>query len=220
MELLAPGGALFIGDVRNHTLQSAFQTGDRSCARATTTADAAEIRQRVRRAMVSETELLLAPEFFTTWAADQPSVAGVDIQLKRGCGRQRTQPVPLRRRHPQGARAGALAGRHTQLDVGRVRGPPGLQHRLVAERPAAVRITDIPRAGRDGRRRLEQALAAGRPLTDARRQRRHVPTPSPPNRCTVSAKTTGYHVAVTWGTRPGTLDAVFIATPGAQQTRR
>ena len=82
MDLLAPGGALFIGDVRNHTLQGAFQTAV-ALARTTTT-DTAEIRQRVRRAMVSESELLLAPEFFTTWAADHPSVAGLDIQVKRG----------------------------------------------------------------------------------------------------------------------------------------
>ena len=50
MRLLAPGGTLFIGDVRNHTLQGAFQTGI-ALAR-TTTADAAEIRQRVQRAML------------------------------------------------------------------------------------------------------------------------------------------------------------------------
>ena len=33
-------------------------------------------------------------------------------------------------------------------------------------------------------------------------------------------ETTGYHVAVTWGAQPGTLDAVFIAPtdPGAQHT--
>ncbi len=52
MELLAPGGALFLGDIRNHTLQDAFQTGV-ALAR-TTTADACEIRQRVHRAVVSE----------------------------------------------------------------------------------------------------------------------------------------------------------------------
>ena len=82
MDLLAPGGSLFIGDVRNHTLQGAFQTAV-ALARTTAT-DAAEVRQRVQRAMVSEPELLLAPEFFTTWAADHPSVAGLDIQVKRG----------------------------------------------------------------------------------------------------------------------------------------
>ena len=82
MVLLAPGGALFIGDVRNHTLQGAFQTAV-ALAR-TTASDTAEIRQLVHRAMLGEPELLLAPEFFTTWAADRPAVAGLDIQVKRG----------------------------------------------------------------------------------------------------------------------------------------
>src|SRR5258705_10201340 len=83
-ELLAPGGALFIGDVRNHSLQSAFQTGV-ALARTTTT-DADDILQRVQHAMLGEPELLLAPEFFTTWAAQRPSVAGLGIQVKRGWG--------------------------------------------------------------------------------------------------------------------------------------
>src|SRR5262249_47626545 len=61
VDLLAPGGALFIGDVRNHTLQGAFQTA--AALARTTTTDTAEIRQRVHRAMVSESELLVAPEF-------------------------------------------------------------------------------------------------------------------------------------------------------------
>ena len=82
VELLAPGGALFIGDVRNHGLQGAFQTGI-ALAR-TGSGDADDIRQRVQHAMLGEPELLLAPEFFTTWAAEHESVAGVDIQVKRG----------------------------------------------------------------------------------------------------------------------------------------
>ncbi|WP_156736920.1 methyltransferase, partial [Mycobacterium sp. E3298] len=50
MELLAPGGALFIGDIRNHALQGPFQTAivlTRAGA-AAEAAEAAEIRQRVR----------------------------------------------------------------------------------------------------------------------------------------------------------------------------
>ena len=68
MDLLAPGGSVFIGDVRNHSLQGAFQTAVALAGPADT--DTAEIRQRVQRALLSEPELLLAPEFFTTWAAD------------------------------------------------------------------------------------------------------------------------------------------------------
>ena len=121
MELLAPGGSLFIGDVRNHNLQGAFQTGI-ALARAPD-ADSAEIRQRVHHATLGEPELLLAPEFFTAWAADQTSVAGLDIRVKRGSGRQRTQSVSLRRRRPQISRAGALPGRRTHLGVGSMRQP-------------------------------------------------------------------------------------------------
>src|SRR5262249_61621193 len=82
MALLASGGALSTGDVRTPPLQGAFQTAA-ALARPPPT-DTAEIRQRVHRAMVSESELLVAPEFFTAWAADHPSVAGLDVQVKRG----------------------------------------------------------------------------------------------------------------------------------------
>ncbi len=68
MDLLAPGGQLFIGDVRNHTLQKAFQTGIVLGRTDTGAPDAAVIRQRVEHAVLGEAELLLAPEIFTTWA--------------------------------------------------------------------------------------------------------------------------------------------------------
>jgi SAM-dependent methyltransferase len=114
VELLVPGGTLFVGDVRNHTLHGALQTAI-ALARTNTT-DTAEIRQRVHRAMVSETELLLAPEFFTTWAAEHPSVAGVDIEVKRGAADNELN----RYRY---AHTGALTGHRTQLDVDPMRRP-------------------------------------------------------------------------------------------------
>src|SRR4029077_6070403 len=58
MDLLAPGGALFLGDVRNHSLQGAFHTA--VALAGTPGSDTAEIRQRVQRAVLSEPELLLA----------------------------------------------------------------------------------------------------------------------------------------------------------------
>ena len=141
--LLAPGGALFVGDVRNHSLQRAFQTGV-AIAHAT---DTAEIRQRVHRAMVSEPELLLAPEFFTTWAAAHPSVAGLDIEVKRGSAdnelnRYRydatihTTPTPVR------SMATAPSWTWTQCA-----GLGGLHDQLISQRPAAVRVAAIPAPG-------------------------------------------------------------------------
>ena len=96
MRLLAPGGALFIGDVRNLSLLRAFTTGV-LCADTTGGEDtAAVMRERVRREMLAEQELLLAPEFFAALPQHLPDIAAVEVQLKRdGCG-QRTQRLPIR----------------------------------------------------------------------------------------------------------------------------
>ena len=219
MRLLAPGGALFIGDVRNHSLQGAFQTAV-ALARTTATTDTAEIRQRVYRAMLGEPELLLAPEFFTTWAAEHPAVAGLAIQVKRGVAdneltRYRydvtihTTPTAVR----------SLAGAPTWAWT-HCAGLGGLRTRLISQRPAAVRITEIPRAGLITDVGIEQALAAGLPRADALAQ-----ASAPATRVTATAEqlhrigeTTGYHLAVTWGAAPGTLDAVFITPTDAGHT--
>ena len=215
MDLLAPGGAVFIGDVRNHSLQRALQTGV-ALARATATSDAAEIRQRVQRAMLGETELLLAPEFFTTWAADRPSVAGLDIEVKRGVADNELNryrydvtihkaPAPLR------SLAAAASWAWAQCA-----GLRGLHERLMSQRPDAVRVTEIPRAGLISDVRIEHALADGLPLADALAQADAADAVVPEELHRLG-EATGYHVAVTWGAQPGTLDAVFIApsTPTA-----
>ncbi|MDC9019172.1 hypothetical protein, partial [Mycobacterium marinum] len=44
---------------------------------------AAVMRERVRREMLAEQELLLAPEFFSALPQYLPDIAAVDIQLKR-----------------------------------------------------------------------------------------------------------------------------------------
>ena len=163
--------------------------------------------------MVSEPELLLAPEFFTTWAADHPSVAGLEIQVKRGSADNELNRYRYDVIVHKDSRTGTLTGVRTHLDVDRMRRRwADCTPRLTSERPAAVRITEIPRAGLVTDVHIEQALAAGLPLADALAQgrRREPPTPSPPNNCTASAKPSDTSVAVTWGAEPGTLDAVFI----------
>ncbi len=81
MGLLAPGGAVFIGDVRNLSLLGAFTAGIVS-ADSTDGDTAAVIRERVRREMLAEQELLVAPEFFAALPQHLPEVAAVDVQLK------------------------------------------------------------------------------------------------------------------------------------------
>ena len=220
MELLAPGGALFIGDVRNHSLQGAFQTAV-ALARTNAT-DAAEIRQRVQRAVLGEPELLLAPEFFTTWAADHASVAGLDIEVKRGVADNelnRYRYDVIVHKTPTPVRSLAVAPSWAWAQCA---GLGGLHTRLISQRPATVRVTGIPRAGVITDVGIEAALAAGLPVADALAQATAAATPDAavPEELHRLGETTGYHVAVTWGAQPGTLDAVFITPtdPGGQHT--
>ncbi len=210
MDLLAPSGALFIGDVRNHTLQGAFQTGV-ALARTNAT-DTAEIRQRVQRAMLGEPELLLAPEFFTSWAAGHASVAGLDIEVKRGMAdnelsRYRYDVTVYKTPAPVRSMAVALSWAWAECA-----GLDGLHHRLVSQRPGTVRITGVPRAGVITDVGIEAALATGLPVADALVEVTATATPEAavPEQLHRLGETAGYQVAVTWGAEPGTLDAVFI----------
>ncbi|WP_238396895.1 non-ribosomal peptide synthetase, partial [Mycolicibacterium sp. CBMA 331] len=217
MDLLAPGGRLFLGDVRNHTLQGALQTGV-ALASTTATSDAAEIRQRVQRAMLGETELLLAPEFFTTWAADRPSVAGLDIEVKRGVADNelsRYRYDVTVHKTPAPVRSLATTERWAWAQCAGLR---GLHEQLTSQRPGAVRVTEIPRAGLLGDVHIEHALADGLSLADAQAHADGADAVVPEELHRLG-ETTGYQVAVTWGARPGTLDAVFI-TPIDPHRRR
>jgi SAM-dependent methyltransferase/acyl carrier protein len=211
-DLLAPGGALFIGDVRNHTLQGAFQTGV-ALARATTT-DADDIRQRVQRAMLGEPELLLAPEFFTTWAAEHPSVGGLDIQVKRGwadneLSRYRYDVIAHLTPTPVCSLSDAPTWSWTDCA-----GLSGLHTELTSRRPAVVRVSAIPRASVIADVGVEQALADGLPLADAlvHAGATDMADTATPEQLHHLGETAGYQVAVTWGAAPGTVDAVFIAS--------
>ncbi|WP_156803231.1 class I SAM-dependent methyltransferase, partial [Mycobacterium gordonae] len=211
VDLLSPGGAVFIGDVRNHKLQGVFHTAV-ALARAATTGDVAEIRQCVHRAILSETELLVAPEFFTSWVTDHPTVAGLDIQVKRGSGDNelnRYRYDVIIHRAPTPVRSVAAASAWRWADCADL---SGLHSRLTSRRPAVVRVTNIPRTGLITDVHLQQGVADGLSLADARAQA--AADTAIPEELHRLGEATGYRVAVTWGTRPGTLDAVFITGAG------
>ncbi|MGB3351486.1 MAG: amino acid adenylation domain-containing protein, partial [Mycobacterium sp.] len=209
MDLLAPGGALFIGDIRNLTLQGAFQTGV-AFARADGE-DGAGIRQRVHRAIVSETELLVAPEFFTAWAAGRPAVTGLDIQVKRGrsdneLNRYRYDVVV--HKGPPPARSLADVPTRTWADCG----AQGLST-LLESRRSAVRVTGIPQSGVLADAHLEEAIHSGLSMADALVGAAELPAALTAEELHRIGESAGYRVAVTWGSRAGTVDAVFVA-PG------
>lgn len=76
LSVVRPGGAVFVGDVRNYRsfrqLRTAVHLGQEE--------DPETVRRLVEQSLVAEAELLVAPEFFTGLA----EVGAVDIRLKEG----------------------------------------------------------------------------------------------------------------------------------------
>jgi amino acid adenylation domain-containing protein len=82
LQILAPGGTIFIGDVRNLQLLEPFHLSVQLW-RAGGETDAEELRRRLRRAVRWDNELLIHPQLFMS-LRDRSRVNEVDIHLKRG----------------------------------------------------------------------------------------------------------------------------------------
>ncbi|MDV5142802.1 amino acid adenylation domain-containing protein [Streptomyces sp. SBC-4] len=84
---LAPGGSVFVGDVRHLGLMESFH-GAVAARSAGTVPGSGEHRRAVARGMAADPELLVDPEFFRalTVAAEEcgPLFATCDVRLKRG----------------------------------------------------------------------------------------------------------------------------------------
>lgn len=165
--------------------------------------------------MLSEAELLVAPEFFTTWAAENKSSAGLDIQVKRGLADNemswyRYDVVIHKTSTPARSLADAPVVAWTQCT-----GQLGLHGWLASERPAAIRVTEIPRTGLIADVDVERALAEGLSLSDARARGAEtaIAEAATPEQLHRIGEGIGYDVAVTLNAKAGYLDAVFIARP-------
>ncbi|HET6705827.1 non-ribosomal peptide synthetase, partial [Amycolatopsis sp.] len=83
--LLAPGGAIVVGDVRHRGLLRCLRTEvelHRSAHR-----DTGALRRAIEQGVLGERELLVDPEYFAALADRVPGLAGADIRLKRGSRR-------------------------------------------------------------------------------------------------------------------------------------
>ncbi|MEU0375068.1 amino acid adenylation domain-containing protein, partial [Streptomyces sp. NPDC006283] len=82
-ELLAPGGTIFLGDIRNLRTLTAFRTAV-ELRRAGAFADPAAVRRAVEQSLTTEKELLLDPDFFPGLVARDPHLTCADITLRTG----------------------------------------------------------------------------------------------------------------------------------------
>jgi len=83
MRALTADGHLFVGDVRNFDLIDAFH-GSVQLARAHRTDELTAVRERARRAIVSDKELLISPDYFCAICATVPAIGSVQAMPKLG----------------------------------------------------------------------------------------------------------------------------------------
>ncbi|NQE33862.1 non-ribosomal peptide synthetase [Microcoleus asticus] len=79
----APGGFIFIGDVRSLPLLAAFHASVQ-LYQAEPSLAGEQLQQRVQMQIFQETELVIEPEFFSALKHRFPQIDGVEIQLIRG----------------------------------------------------------------------------------------------------------------------------------------
>ncbi|MEU3828441.1 thioesterase domain-containing protein, partial [Streptomyces sp. NPDC029080] len=157
--LLAPGGALFVGDVRNPRLLRTFTSAVQT-ARAEDPTDTAAVRRAVEQSLVLEKELLVDPEYFTTLTHHIPDLAGTDIQLKRGTAQNElTRYRYDATLYKTGITPHPLTDAPTRPWTGDLDAVAG---QLRSARPGRLRVTGVPNSLIAPDRSVQQALDGGR----------------------------------------------------------
>ncbi|MEV0116634.1 amino acid adenylation domain-containing protein [Streptomyces sp. NPDC050844] len=144
VELLVPGGCLFVGDVRNLRLLRAFHT-DVQLRRPELPSSPGALRAAVEHGMVREKELLVDPAFFAELAGAVPGIGGSEVRVKRGryvneLTRYRYDAV-LRKAAGEAAPVPPVEELRWGRDVSDLESLAG---RLAAARPVDVRVTGMP----------------------------------------------------------------------------
>nr|WP_244170286.1 non-ribosomal peptide synthetase [Amycolatopsis tolypomycina] len=193
--LLAPGGTIFLGDIRNLRSLRAFRTAVELHRGRT---DVAAVDQAIAR----EGELVLDPDFFPALARGLDGFDDVDLWVKRGhthneLTRHRYDVVLRKAPRPEPAEEQVVAFG----DLGAV------ERFLTAETPDRLRVTAIPDA------RLAGELAAVRALdtgdADAALAALGHRDGVDPEELHALGERAGYRVAVTLAADGGELEAVF-----------
>ncbi|MFF3554993.1 amino acid adenylation domain-containing protein [Streptomyces tsukubensis] len=203
LELLAPGGRLIVGDVRNAaTLRHLLTTQARADR---PYASHEELRALVEQALLAEPELAVAPEWFAAWADRHPVAA--DIRLKAG----RAHNALTRHRyevvlHKEPADVLDLTA-VPEVPWGRQVSDLGALAVRAARAGGPLRVTGIPNARLAAE--TAAARAAGTVRTDAPSG-----TPVDPDDLTAWAREQNLEAVVTWSGRTvHAFDAVLLPAP-------
>ncbi|MFD8387471.1 amino acid adenylation domain-containing protein, partial [Streptomyces sp. NPDC059679] len=210
MELLAPGGRIVVGDVRNAGSLRLFRAGVHQARHPD--ASPSVVRAAVARAIRAEKELLIDPEWFTRWA-DRNGAGAVDVRLKPG----RAHNELTRHRYE-------VVLHKTPVDAMPLRDVPtwqwgeqlgdlaGIAEFRRAQGDTPVRIARIPNARLTG----EAGAAAAASVIDAPAT---APRPVDPYDLCAWAAQQGWDTLVTWSTNAVECFDVIVFSGGRRDGR-
>ncbi len=212
---LAPGGHVFVGDVRSRPLLEALAAGI-ELERARASLGREELRRRVERRVRQEQELVIEPEFFAALREHLPGIGAVEVEPKRGWHHNELTrfryDVVLR--GGAGGAPGDGAEECAWREVGEVE---GLRARLRAGRHPLV-VRGVPSARLQGEVRLGEVLAAPEGPATAAALREQVRawsrTGIEPEALWGLEQELPWEVHLGWSAAPGCYDAVCL--PGGE----
>ncbi|RPK80043.1 Chondramide synthase cmdD [Streptomyces sp. ADI98-12] len=211
---LAPGGRVFIGDVRDLRTLRAFHTAVQLTRTAGDPdgADAGALRRAVEQGLLLENELLLDPEFFTAVGRTLPAVSAVDVRLKHG----RAHNELTRHRydvilHTTDAEAPALTPAPVEgISWNSVPGQlTGLEEILRARGAAPLRVTGVPNARLAGEYAALRVLENGGTPAEAATALAG-PRGVDPEHLHQLAAATGYRAVIQPATAPDTYNTLLL----------
>lgn len=212
LRTLAPGGALFLGDIRSLRYLEEFETGV-ELARGSD-GDLDGVRRRVRRRLSNQHELLVEPHFFSEIARESAGAVEHDIQLKRGSSvneltRYRYDVVLHKMPKPTVSVEKAANVEYVDVD--------GIRALLLGPGVKTVRVEGVPHRGLLTEVRVVDELANGAKDTAAlhiinSRSACGLAEGLLPDDLHAVAADCGYSCAVTWSARRGCMEAVFVPT--------
>ncbi|QKW22406.1 amino acid adenylation domain-containing protein [Kitasatospora sp. NA04385] len=221
VDLIVPGGAVFLGDLRNLRSQRAFQTAVKLDTWQPSDGIGA-LRRSVEQGVVMEKELLVDPELFAVIEDLVDGLESVDVQLKRGVhhnelSRHRYDVLLKKRSGP--VEPDRFPQPVPQWRWGTdVTGPGELVAHLEGTRPGSLRLLDVPDLRLVGEVAAMRALDSGRDaeaVLTAHALRDGVD----PEELYAVGDRLGYRVSIAWsGSSVGHMDVVLTdpsAAPGA-----